>query len=78
LSSLVIGLPLLFMSGILFPIEFMPPPVALVSFASPLTQAVLSMQGAMLYHSLQAALSTVLILYDIVLIFLIGLSLRKK
>ncbi len=51
LSSLVIGLPLLFMSGILFPFEFMPSQIAIFGIASPLTQAMLAMQSAMTYNA---------------------------
>lgn len=77
LASLVIGLPLLFLSGLLFPFEFMPPIVAFFGMLSPLTQAVLGMQGAILYHSLQAVGSLTLVVYAAILTFLAGLSLKK-
>jgi len=51
LTSLVIGLPLLFMSGLLFPFEFMPSLAAEVGIASPLTQGMLAMQSAVTYGS---------------------------
>ena len=77
LACLVIGLPLLFMSGLLFPLEFMPPMVATFGLASPLTQAVISMQSTLLYHSSQFASSAVLLLYAAVFTLLAGLSLKK-
>ncbi|VVB65368.1 Chromosome partition protein Smc [Candidatus Gugararchaeum adminiculabundum] len=78
LASLVVGLPMLFLGGLLFPFEFMPPLVALCGMASPLTQAVLSMQAALVYHSPQIASSIVLLLYASVLTLLVGLSVKKS
>lgn len=49
LASLVIGLPLLFMSGILFPFEFMPAPIVLLGQSTPLTPAITAMQSGILY-----------------------------
>lgn len=77
LASLVVGLPLLFLSGLLFPFEFMPPIIAFVGMLSPLTQAVLGMQGAILYHSLQAVGSLTLVIYAALLTILCGFSLKK-
>jgi len=77
LACLVVGLPLLFMSGLLFPIEFMPPLVAAFGLLSPLTQAVVSMQATLLYHSSQFASSAVLLLYAAAFTLLAGLSLKK-
>jgi len=77
LACLVIGLPLLFMSGLLFPLEFMPPLIAGFGLSSPLTQAVVSMQATLLYHSSQFASSAVLLLYAAVFTLIAGLSLKK-
>ncbi|MFH1222696.1 MAG: ABC transporter permease [Candidatus Micrarchaeota archaeon] len=77
LASLVIGLPLLFMSGLLFPAEFMPQLMAAASQASPLTQSVFIMQSVILYHAPQAGGFGVLLLYGLVLTLLCGLSLRR-
>jgi ABC-type multidrug transport system permease subunit len=66
LASLVVGLPLLFLSGLLFPFEFMPSSMALLGQASPLTQAVSSMQSVMLYHSPQPIGFGILLLYAVV------------
>ncbi len=77
LACLVIGLPLLFLSGLLFPFEFMPPLVAAFGLSSPLTQAIVSMQATLLYHSSQVASSGVLLLYTAVFTLLAGLSLKK-
>jgi len=79
LACLVVGLPLLFMSGLLFPFEFMPPLVAAFGLASPLTQAVVSMQATLLYHTSQlaSASSAVLLIYAAFFTLLAGLSLKK-
>lgn len=77
LACLVIGLPLLFMSGLLFPLEFMPPLIAGFGLSSPLTQAVVSMQATLLYHSSQFASSAVLLLYAAVFTLIAGFSLKK-
>ena len=77
LACLVVGLPLLFLSGLLFPFEFMPPLVAMFGLSSPLTQALVSMQATLLYHSSQFASSAVLLLYAAVFTLLAGLSLKK-
>jgi ABC-type multidrug transport system permease subunit len=77
LASLVVGLPLLFLSGLLFPFEFMPPLVASFGLASPLTQAIVGMQATLLYHSPQPASAAVLLLYSAVFTLLAGLSLKK-
>ncbi|MFA5106407.1 MAG: ABC transporter permease [Candidatus Micrarchaeia archaeon] len=77
LACLVVGLPLLFLSGLLFPFEFMPPIIAALGLASPLTQAVISMQATLLYHSSQFASSAVLLIYAIAFTMLAGLSLKK-
>ncbi len=78
LASLVVGLPLLFLSGLLFPFEFMPPSMALVGQALPLTQAVSSMQSVMLYHSPQAIGFGILILYALAFTIIAALSMRKS
>ncbi|MEM4359651.1 MAG: ABC transporter permease [Candidatus Bilamarchaeaceae archaeon] len=77
LASLVVGLPLLFLSGLVFPFEFMPSAIALAGQASPLTQAVFSMQSAILYHSPQAIGFGVLLLYAIVFTMLAALSMKR-
>ena len=77
LASLVVGLPLLFLSGLLFPFEFMPPLVASLGLASPLSQAVVSMQATLLYSVPQFASSEVLLIYAIFFTIVAGLSLKK-
>ncbi len=77
LASLVIGLPLLFLSGLLFPFEFMPPVVALLGTLMPLSQAVIGMQSVILYQSPQMATSLALILYGSIFTLLAGASIRK-
>ena len=77
LASLVVGLPLLFMSGLLFPFEFMPTYISAIGYASPLTQAVFTMQSVILYHSPQAIGFGILILYAAVFVVLSALSLRR-
>ncbi|MCX6770292.1 MAG: ABC transporter permease [Candidatus Micrarchaeota archaeon] len=77
LACLVVGLPLLFLSGLLFPVEFMPPLVAVLGLCSPLTQAVISMQATLLYHSSQFASSAVLLLCAAIFTLVAGLSLKK-
>jgi len=77
LASLVVGLPLLFLSGILFPFEFMPSSIALIGLAFPLTQAVLSMQSVILYNSPQAVGFTILLLYALVFIVIGALSMKR-
>jgi len=77
LASLVVGLPLLFLSGLIFPFEFMPPSIALAGQASPLTQGVLSMQSVMLYHSPQAVGFGILLLYAIIFTIASAASLRN-
>lgn len=77
LACLVVGLPLLFMSGLLFPFEFMPPLVATIGLSSPLTQAIVSMQATLLYHSSQMASSLALILYAAFFTLAAALSLKK-
>ncbi|VVC01145.1 Chromosome partition protein Smc [uncultured archaeon] len=78
LASLVIGLPLLFMSGLLFPFEFMPQVVAIIGQASPLTQSVFIMQSVILYHAPQAGGFGILLFYAIVLTLLGGFSLKRS
>ena len=77
LASLVIGLPLLFLSGLLFPFEFMPPLVSFAGTATPLSQAVIGMQSVLIYHSSQTASSLALIGYGVLLTLLAGLSIKK-
>ena len=77
LASLVVGLPLLFMSGLLFPFEFMPTYISAIGYASPLTQAVLTMQSVILYHSPQAIGFGILVLYAAVFVILSAISLRR-
>lgn len=77
LASLVVGLPLLFMSGLLFPFEFMPTYISAIGYALPLTQAVFTMQSVILYHSPQAIGFGILILYAAVFVVLSALSLRR-
>lgn len=77
LACLVVGLPLLFMSGLLFPFEFMPPMIASVGLLSPLTQAIVSMQSTLIYHSSQSASSAALLAYAAAFTLLAALSLKK-
>ena len=77
LASLVVGLPLLFLSGILFPFEFMPSSIALIGQAFPLTQAVLSMQSVILYKSPQAVGFSILLIYAVVFTIIGALSMRR-
>ena len=77
LACLVFGLPLLFMSGLLFPFEFMPPFIASLGLSMPLTQAIVSMQATLLYHSSQFASSAVLLAYAVFFTLVAGLSLKK-
>jgi ABC-type multidrug transport system permease subunit len=67
LASLVIGLPLLFLSGILFPFEFMPAPIVILGQATPLTPAIIAMQSAILYATPNFGVFGTLLIYDIVL-----------
>lgn len=78
LASLVVGLPLLFLSGLVFPFEFMPSSIALAGYASPLTQAVFSMQSVILYHSPQPVGFGILLLYAVVFTLLGALSMKRK
>jgi len=78
LTSLVIGLPLLFMSGLLFPFEFMPAQVAAVGIASPLTQAMLAMQSSIIYNSPNMGNLFVLLIYGIVITIISSFVLIKK
>lgn len=77
LASLVIGLPLLFLSGLVFPLEFMPATIAAIGAASPLTQAVFSMQSVMLYNSPQAIGFGILLLYATVFTIIAAISMRR-
>lgn len=77
LASLVIGLPLLFLSGLVFPFEFMPTTIATLGQASPLTQAVFSMQSVILYQSPQAIGFGVLLIYAAVFTLLAALSMKR-
>ncbi len=77
LASLVVGLPLLFMSGLLFPFEFMPTYISAIGYALPLTQAVLTMQSVILYHSPQAIGFGILLLYAAVFVVLSAISIRR-
>ncbi len=77
LASLVIGLPLLFLSGLVFPFEFMPSLIALAGQASPLTQAVFSMQSVILYNSPQPIGFGILLLYAAVVTLLAALSIKR-
>ncbi len=77
LASLVIGLPLLFLSGLVFPFEFMPTTIATLGQASPLTQAVFSMQSVILYKSPQAIGFGVLLVYAVMFTLLAALSMKR-
>ncbi len=68
LASLVIGLPLLFMSGILFPFEFMPAPMVALGKATPLTPTITAMQSGILYASPDFSVFWTLAAYCIVLV----------
>ena len=78
LTSLVIGLPLLFMSGLLFPFEFMPSQVATVGIASPLTQSMLAMQSGIIYNSPSGEFLTTLTIYGIIITLIASLVLIRK
>ncbi|MEM4366763.1 MAG: ABC transporter permease [Candidatus Anstonellales archaeon] len=77
LASLVVGLPLLFLSGLLFPFEFMPSIISFIGMAMPLSQAVISMQSAILYASFQPSPLLALAAYGAFFTLLAGASLRK-
>ncbi|MFA6328500.1 MAG: ABC transporter permease [Candidatus Micrarchaeia archaeon] len=77
LACLVVGLPLLFLSGLLFPFEFMPPLVSAFGLVSPLTQAIVGMQSTLLYHTPQAASSLALLAYAVFFTLVAALSLKK-
>ncbi len=77
LASLVVGLPLLFLSGLVFPFEFMPSTIALIGQASPLTQAVYSMQSVILYDSPQAVGFGILLVYAVLFTLLSAVSLKR-
>lgn len=77
LASLVVGLPLLFLSGLVFPFEFMPSTIALLGQASPLTQAVFSMQSVILYHSPQPIGFGILLVYAVLFTLLAALSMKR-
>jgi ABC-type multidrug transport system permease subunit len=78
LTSLVIGLPLLFMSGLLFPFEFMPVQVASIGIASPLTQSMLAMQSGIIYNSPLSEFLTTLTIYGIIITLIASLILIRK
>ncbi len=77
LASLVVGLPLLFLSGLLFPFEFMPPLVSWAGTAMPLSQAVIGMQSVLIYHSSPLASLLALAGYGVFFTLLVGLSIKK-
>ncbi|MEM3363987.1 MAG: ABC transporter permease [Candidatus Micrarchaeia archaeon] len=68
LASLVVGLPLLFLSGLLFPFEFMPSQVAAIGLASPLTQAMTAMQSAIIYNSPAPIYLQVLLMHGLIFV----------
>lgn len=78
LTSLVIGLPLLFMSGLLFPFEFMPSQIASIGIASPLTQAMLAMQSGIIYNSPGSEYLTTLTIYGIIITLIASMVLIRK
>lgn len=78
LASLVVGLPMLFLSGLLFPLELMPAPISALASLSPLTQAVAGMEGAMIYHAPQVAPALMLLAYGVIFALAAGASLRRR
>ncbi len=78
LASLVVGLPLLFLSGLLFPLDFMPPLVSSVAVVSPLTQSIIGMQEAMIYDTPQEAPALALAAYGVLFTLAAGFALRKR
>ncbi len=55
LISLVVGLPLLFTSGVLFALEFMPAWIASISYYLPLGQVIAALQKSSFYHDISLA-----------------------
>jgi hypothetical protein len=55
----------------------MPPLVSFVGMATPLSQAVISMQATMIYHSSAFASSFMLLVYGTLLTLLAGLCIKK-
>jgi len=67
LASLVVGLPLLFMSGLIFPFDFMPSFMANAGEASPLSQGIIGMQSIITYGTANASIVSSLFYYVLVL-----------
>ncbi|MDO8553905.1 MAG: ABC transporter permease [Candidatus Micrarchaeota archaeon] len=67
LASLVIGLPLLFMSGLIFPFDFMPSFMAQIGQANPLSQGIIGMQSVITYGTPDQSIISTLVYYVIIL-----------
>ncbi len=67
LASLVIGLPLLFMSGLIFPFDFMPSFMAQIGQANPLSQGIIGMQSVITYGTPDQNITSTLVYYVIIL-----------
>lgn len=67
LASLVIGLPLLFMSGLIFPFDFMPSFMAQIGQISPLSQGIIGMQSVITYGVPDQNITPTLFYYVIIL-----------
>ena len=67
LASLVVGLPLLFMSGLIFPFDFMPSFMAELGQASPLSQGIIGMQSIIIYGAANASIVSSLFYYVLAL-----------
>jgi ABC-type polysaccharide/polyol phosphate export permease len=77
LASLVIGLPLLFMSGILFPYEFMPSFMASIAQITPIAPAITAMQSGMIYRIPNAATFAQLAFYAVAFTALGAFAMKK-
>ncbi|MCD6414339.1 MAG: ABC transporter permease [Candidatus Diapherotrites archaeon] len=64
LASLVICIPLMFLTGVFFPLEFMTPVVRLMGTLSPLTQAVNALNTFAMYHISLNNLVTILLSFS--------------
>ncbi len=67
LVSLVIGMPLLFLSGMFFPYEFMPPFIGLIGQALPLSVAVQASAKVVLYNLIDPAFAAGVFAYSCIL-----------
>ncbi len=80
LASLVIGLPLLFMSGLLFPFDFMPSFMARLGELSPLSQGITAMQSVINYSlpnlDILSNLAIYVLILNVAAVFVIKIKMR--